>query len=654
MTAEESSAARTENLNKVRTSPEQSPTGDANGLRQWRFGPFVLDRVTRELTRDGERVHLAKRPFDVLEHLVAERPRLVARTELLQRFWAGKEVYEEALTRCVSSIRKALDDRDDPPRYLETRWNDGYRFVADVALTGPVADPVPTANVELPAEPAPASEGMPPPVPPPLRPSRWVLWTGLAAAVLVAILFWVRRDPPGQPPPMEQIRRVAVLPLAVAGIDTQFVDGINEELVQTVSRIEGLTLIARGSVAQSAADSADPVAIGKALGVQALLTGTVRRTGEHTVVALRLLSAADASILWSYDAQYDPQEITGSQGDIAAKLAMHLSARLRTAVPKGPRDPATYALYLRARHYWNQRTAASLHEAIRLFEQALAVEPNYAEAQVGLAETWLLMPMYANTAPFDSHPKARAAAEAALRLNPESSRAHMVLAVVSSQFDWDWPAADEHFRRAIALDPNNATAYQWRGESYCYRRQFGRCEADLREALALDPLSPILVTAQGIPARFSGDTAKARRIFAAALQKHPNFVFADFQLGLVAVIDQRWDEAIERLERVQLAMGPVMGGAPLAFAYARAGRADDALRIRHDLERLSAHQYVAPLAFSDIAMGLGDRELAFAWLARAMAVHDDFMVTVGVDHHHFDLHDDGRFQDMMRRVGTPL
>jgi serine/threonine-protein kinase len=453
---------------------------------------------------------------------------------------------------------------------------------------------------------------------------------------------------------MEQIRRIAVLPLSVAGIDTLFVDGINDELVQTVSRIEGLTLIARGSVTQSAAESTDPVVIGKALGVQALLTGAVRRSGEHTVVALRLLSAADASILWSYDAQFDPQEVAGSQGDIAAKLAMHLSARLRTAVPQGPRDPATYALYLRARHYWNQRTAASLQEAIRLFEQALAAEPDYAEAQVGLAETWLLMPMYANTAPFDSHPKARAAAEAALKLNPESSRAHMVLAVVSSQFDWDWPAADEHFRRAIALDPNNATAYQWRGESLCYRRQFDRCEADLREALALDPLSPILATAQGIPARFSGDTAKARRIFAAALQKHPNFVFADFQLGLVAVIDQRWDEAIERLERVHLAMGPVMGGAPLAFAYARAGRAADALRIRHDLERLSAHQYVAPLAFSDIAMGLGDHELALAWLGRAMAVHDDFMVTVGVDHHHFDLHDDARFQEMMRRVGTPL
>ena len=635
----------------MRTSPEQSRTEGGDAPSGWRFGPFELDRVTRELRRDGVRVHLAKRPFDVLEWLVAERPRLVTRAELLQRFWAGKEVYEEALTRCVSSIRKALDDRDESPHYLETRWNEGYRFIADVAVGAAEASAVP---VEAPmADPA---AGMPPGRPA----TRRGPWLAFAAVALLAAVAWIALErrttlpTPEQGAGLERIQRVAVLPLSVEGIDPLLVDGINDELVQAIARVEGLTIIARGSVQSTGSPDDDPVAIGRALDVQALLSGTVRSAGDQTVVALRLLDARDASVLWAYDARYDAVELARSREDIAARLATHLSARLRTATSIAPRDPATYALYLRARHFWNQRTAASLRQAIRLYGQAIDAEPDYAEAHVGLAESWLLMPMYAGTAPSEAHPKAREAAEAALRRHPESSRAHMVLGVVSSQFEWDWKMADEHFQKAIELDPNNATAYQWRAESRCYRHDFERCASDLREALALDPLSPILATAQGIPARFAGRAAEAREIFAAALRKHPSFVFAEFQLALIASAEGRWDEAIERYERALPAMGPVLGGAPLGYAYARAGRADDAKRILADLTRLSANQYVPPIAFSDVAIGLGDRELSLTWLNRALVVHDDYLVQVGVDHHHRDLHDDPRFQAIMARIGTPL
>ena len=636
----------------MRTSPEQSRTGGESAAQAWRFGAFELDRTTRELRRDGVRVHLAKRPFDVLERLVAERPRLVSRAELLQEFWAGREVYEEALTRCVSSIRKALDDRDDPPRYLETRWNEGYRFIAEVAPERPV--PAPVEIPEPSGPPAIAADAGPPaPTGSGLRP-----WLALAAVAVLALAAWwaVNRDPALRTSGagLERIHRVAVLPLAVSGLDPQLVDGIQDDLVQAIARVEGLTVIARGSVLSSTARADDPVAIGRALDVQALLTGTVRAAGEETVVALRLLDAGDASVLWAYDARFSPVDLAQSREDIAAKLATHLSARLRTAAAVAPRDPATYALYLRARHFWSLRTAASLRQAIQLYEKAIAAEPEYAEAHVGLAETWLLMPLYAGTAPAEAHPKARAAAETALRYHPESSRAHMVLGVVYSQFDWDWPTADAHFHKAIEFDPNNATAYQWRAESRCYRHDFEGCAADLREALALDPLSPILATAQGIPARFAGRIDEARRIFAAAHRKHPTFAFAEFQLAVIASAEGRWDEAIERYERVLPAMGPVLGGAPLGYVYARAGRVDDARRILADLTRLSANQYVPPIAFSDVAIGLGDREQSLAWLRRAMVVHDDYLTQVGVDHHHRDLHDDPRFQAIMAQVGTPL
>lgn len=635
----------------MRTSPEQSRAGTQRPPVRWRFGAFELDRTTRELLHGGKRVHLAKRPFDVLEYLIAERPRLVGRGELLQQFWSGREVYEEALTRCVSSIRKALDDRDNPPLFLETRWNVGYRFIGKVTAAidqGPAAAvDEEGAVVATPtgAEPSPAVTA------PSRRRARWL---AAAAVVLLAAGGWWLGHRSAQPGSTQQIRSVAILPLEVSGLDAQLVEGVNDELLQAVSRIEGLRVIARGSVLRTIEDTRDAVAIGRALGVQALLTGRVRQATDHTVVAIRLVDARDAAVLWSYDARFDPLAMADSPHEVATRLATHLSARLRTAPAHGSLRPDDYARYLRARHYWNQRTGASLREAIRLYEQVIAAEPDYADAHAGLAEAWLLMPLYAGAPPFEAHPKARAAAEAALRINPEASRAHMVLGVVSSQFEWDWRSADEHFLRAIALDPNNATAYQWRAESFCYRGQFERCEADLREALALDPLSPVLATAQGLPARFAGEWARARELFTDALRKHPSFALAEFELALIDSAEGRWHDAIARYERVLPAMGPILGGAPLGYAYARAGRTDDAQRILDDLRRLGTTQYVPPIAFSDVAIGLGDRELSLAWLGRAVAVHDDFITQVGVDHHHRDLHGDPRFQAIMARVGTPL
>jgi tetratricopeptide (TPR) repeat protein len=226
-----------------------------------------------------------------------------------------------------------------------------------------------------------------------------------------------------------------------------------------------------------------------------------------------------------------------------------------------------------------------------------------------------------------------------------------VLGVVSSQFEWNWKAADEYFLRAIQVDPNNATAQQWLAEAYCYRSRFEECARHLREALTLDPLSPILATARGLPARFSGRYDEAQRNYESVLQTYPSFSFAEYQLGLIASARGDWDTAARHLEHVLPVFGPVLGGAPLGYVYARAGRISEARAIEADLERLSATQYVAPLAFSDIAMGFRDYALAKKWLARAETVHDDFLVTIAVDHHHRELHGDPQFEAMLKRLG---
>lgn len=601
-------------------------------MARLRFGEFEFDTAARQLRRGGVVVHLARRPFDVLEYLIAERPRLVTRRELIERFWNGRDVYEEALTRCVSSIRKALDDQADPPRCLETRWAEGYRFIAEVA---PIAAPASTAA------PAPAARRV-------LPRRAWLALAALAAVALVALLLASRASAPDT----TTIRRIAVLPPDSQAVEPWLVEGLTDELTDACARIEGLSVIARGSVRRSLEAGADPAVVARQLGVDALLSWRLREAGDgQRRLALRLVRATDAAVIWTFESSYSSDELAGSAHEIAQRLALRLSASLRGPPVQPPRDAKTYETYLRARFHWNQRTASSLREAIRLYEAATRADPGFADAWAGLAESWLLMPLYASTAPFDAHPRARRAAEAALARDPASSRAYAVLGVVSSQFEWNWRAADQHFARAIELDPNNATAQQWLAESWCYRRDFERCAAHLREALDLDPLSPILAVSQGLPARFSGDYAKARRIFAAALEAHPSFPFAEYQIALVDSALGHWDESARRFERLQPLLGPVLVGAPLAYVYAKSGHRDAALALRADLERLSAVQYVPPLVFSDIAIGFGDHDEALRWVQRALTVHDDFLVTLAVDHHHSALRGDPRFEAVLSRAG---
>ncbi len=618
----------------MRNNPEKNQN-EGSEASIWHFGNYVLDRGSREIRCNHEPVHLSKRPFDVLEYLIAERSRLVSRAELLAKFWGAGEVYEEALTRCVSSIRKALGDTRDPPRFLETRWAEGYHFIGEVSVGSVAADP----KVPL------------------ISATGW-RWTraqrfGFAAVAILLLAasvagYWRQRDMRALE--RQPILRLAMLPVTAIGEERWLAEGMTDELIQSLSHIEGLTVISRGSVSEFGA-SPDPRAVARELGVQAVLATSLRRNGGASVLSARLLSAQDGAVLWAFDKEESQADLARSRTSIAVGLARHLSARLRAAPARLPRDPEAYRQYLRGRSQWNLRTAASISEAIRLFEQSSAREPEFADAKVGLAESWLLMPLYAGSAPYDAHPKARAAAETALKLDPESARAEAVLGVVASQYEWNWTESDRHFLRAIALDANLATAYQWWAESLCYRSRFAECELNMREARALDPLSPVLAVVSGVPARFAGDYALARTRVAAAQEAHPNFAFAEYQLGLIASAEGKWTEAIERLERAMPFMGPILGGAPLAFAYAKAGRKADALRIRGDLEALSAHAYVPPVAFGDIAMGFGDHELALVWLGRAAIVHDDFLVGINVDHHYRDLRRDQRFQALLKRIG---
>jgi tetratricopeptide (TPR) repeat protein len=330
---------------------------------------------------------------------------------------------------------------------------------------------------------------------------------------------------------------------------------------------------------------------------------------------------------------------------------VRLSARLRAPSAPVPRTEEAYTRYLRGRHLWQQRSGASLAGAIAEFEASRTSDPVYANAHLGLAESWLLLPLYAGRAPQETYPRARVAAEEALRLDPSSARAHAVLGVVTSQFDWDWEASDRHFAQAVALNPNDATALQWQAEAQCFRGRFDECAQGLRAARELDPLSPILAAAESFPARFSRDSAAALRILLAVEKAWPDFPFIQYQLGLVYCREEKWDEALRTLEAARPSFGLAIVGGEMANVYARSGRRAEAVRLRDEMLAMSRRAYFPPVTLAAAEIGLGDLDAALAHLERAVEVHDDFLVYLRNEHHVDVLRDTPRFQAILERLG---
>jgi serine/threonine-protein kinase len=603
------------------------------------LGAFQLEPGTRRLFRkDGTEIHLSQKPFQVLMHLVENRHRLVTRAELITRFWDDREVYDQALTRCLSSIRKALDDQADPPRYIETRWAEGYRYIGPFTELASAAAPI-TAEAAAPAgstakKPCPFCRAM-------------AALAVLAIAVAATIVYRATRDDGTDG---ADIRRIAVLPLrAGADVEPWMADGLSDRLINALSHIDGLTVIARGSTQDLSSAAPDAGELGRTLGVQAFISGSVTLSEDALHLAARLTSTADGSVLWTFDTQHPRTDPMRAEREVTLALASHLSARLRTALVQ-TRDESAYRHYLRARHLMRQRTEASLTQAIEHFDAAIAADPNYADAHSCKAEALLLLPLYAGAPPQDVRPRARAAAEAALRLDPQHGRAHLVLAVIT-QFDWNWAEADAHYDRAVALNPSDASAVQWRAEAQCFRRRFEACRAGLAVARELNPLSPIIAVIEGTARRWSGDHAGALQAYRAVQKRSPGFAFVNSELGQLYSAQGRWEEAIASFRAAEPAFDLSLVGGPLAYAYARSGRRAEALRLKNDMLAYQRAHYLSPVSLAIVELGLGNTDGALDLLERAVDERDEHVIFLAVGEHYRELEGHPRFRALLSRTG---
>jgi TolB-like protein/tetratricopeptide (TPR) repeat protein len=474
-------------------------------------------------------------------------------------------------------------------------------------------------------------------------------WHALSAAIgfTAGLTVWALVFAPPRRMPAVDVRSasVAVLPFAnLTGSDTDeyFSDGLTDELIQALSKIDHLSVTARTSAFTFKGRSVDVRDVGRDLGVEHVVEGSVRRDASRVRIAVTLTRAADGATVWSETFDRDLRDALSLQADIAHRVAASLSVQVAARTASLPASPSASAqeLYLRGRFLWNRRTAEALSMARGLFEQAIAREPGYAEAQAALAATYAVMEFNGVTPPGESAPAARAAAARALAIDADQTLALAVEAGFASAVDHDWPRSNQLFERAIALQPGDATARHWYGTNLVYLGRFDEGIRELQRAQQLDPLAmPIaysLAEAYLYARRFDRVLDQANGMLAA----DPEYVGTYDLLARAHAMLGQWDDALQAAGRCTLA--PVNR----AIVLARAGRRGEAEAVARSLTGSELASRL-PYAIAAVHAALGHVDEAFAWLERARASRQSDLVAVKVDPSFDSLRGDARFDALV-------
>ena len=452
---------------------------------------------------------------------------------------------------------------------------------------------------------------------------------------LGALIAWTRArsgDTAGE----AGLRRVAVLPFENLGDPDQayFADGITDEIRSKLATISGLQVTARTSSTHYAQGTKPAREIGRELGVDYLLTGTVRWNPEgrrsRVRVSPELVQATSGASRWQQSFDAPIAEIFHVQANIAERVARELGVALagrqqRHMEERATSDLGAYDLYLRGRHAWHQRPSTSLDQARQLLERALALDPEFALAYAALADVYTVLPLWSDIPPDQAYPRAKAAALAALKLDSTLAAPYAVLGDISAMYEWDWVEADRNFRRSLALDPNQANTHNWYNTDYL--TPVGRLTeavAEARRARELDPLSVLINGVYGHTLYRAGRLKEAEAHARGVMALDSSFISA---LGSIYLIQGRAAEAVPLLERGRdQTARRSFDLALLGYGYAKAGRRKEAEALLRELLERRSKGYVSSATIALLTAGLGDTTETFAWLRRAVEIHDPKLI----------------------------
>jgi len=628
-----------------------------------RFGTFELDLRAGELRKHGLRVRLQEQPFQILAMLLAHPGEVTTREELQKKLWPADTFvdFDHGLNKAISKIREALGDSAESPRFVETVARRGYRFLAEVK----VADTAPVHSPEPATQPHPSTEGRERPdlVREQVMPktfARSLAWKVSVFAILLVMASLVTWKLYSWKRPSPLIRSLAVLPLESLSSDASqdyFADGMTDELISDLGQISALRVISRTSVMAYKRARKPLPQIARELNVDAVVEGTVLRSGDQVRITAQLIEASSDKHLWSQSYEGELRDTLALQSKVARAIADQIRINVNSqeqAALKNVRvvNPQAYESFLKGRYFWNKRTADGLKVALAYFNQAIDEDPKYAQSYSGLADTYALLGdwQYAAMTPKEALPKAKAAAIKALELDSALGEAHNSLAFCLDGFDWDFDSAGKEFRRAIELNPGYATAHHWYAWHLSLLGRYDEAIVEMRKAESLDPLSIIINADLAELLVLSHSYDEAIRQSHKTIEMDPNFALAHNQLGQAYLQKQMHGEAIAELQKaVQLSEGSPTCMANLARAYAASGKRSEAAKLLSDLKRRSNPGYSHASEIAVIYAALGDKNQAMTWLEKGYEerFNPGVLLRPGFD----PLRSDPRFQNLVRRIG---
>jgi TolB-like protein/DNA-binding winged helix-turn-helix (wHTH) protein len=615
-----------------------------------RFRDYELDPDGFELCRAGHRLRLERKPMELLILLAERQGQLIKREEIIEKIW-GKDFFfdaENGINNAVRKIRSALHDNAEHPLYVETSLGKGYRFVA------PVERVFETANSH-------ATEPLIRQAPAAFRWRRaWFLALGLAASIAAAFAVnlagirsrvFARSVPP--------IRSIAVLPLQnLSGDATQeyFVDGMTDALITELAQFSSLRVISRTSAMHYKGSHQTLPEIARELNVDAVVEGSVIRSGNRVRITAQLLEARSDRHLWAKAYDRDTREVMSLQQDVADSIAHEVQAKLtpQENLRQAHRqvDPEAYDDYLRGLYFWHKFTEPGMRQAQEYFEKSVQKDTSYALGYAWLANTYGQLGDYVGPRK-DFMLKSKETSQKALQLDDNVAVAHGALGWVKWAYDWDWPGAESEFKRAIQLSPGHALSH---GIYARYLDSMGRFEEAIQEhriARDLDPLDLILIYDLGDHFGVSREYDQAIVEYRLVLGMDPNFIGAHRGLALAYEGKGMEKESVSEWEQEAMLAGLPEVAEGIKIAFARGGyKGALKARLTYDQHRRSEGSYVSFSRFARTYAALGEKDLAVQALEKAFAEREP-MAWLNVDPEWDPIRADPRFQDLVRRAGLP-
>ena len=633
----------------------------------YKFGPFRLDPAERLLLRDGEPVPLEPKVFDTLVLLIRDRGRLLRKDELMSGIWPDAVVEEGSLTRNISTLRRALGDGENGLRYIETVPTRGYRFVASVSDLGDEGhDPIngkhagAQTSKESSNEPAvrageavrslPSRAGYHADNIKHYKSGAVVAAVGLAIAVAIITYSYLARSGKAA------IDSVAVLPFANASGDPDMEylsDGITEYLINNLSQLPQLKVIARSSAFMYKGREVDPQEVAQALGVRAIVTGRIVQRGDSLEISVELINTSDRAQMWGEQYRRRATGLQAVQAEISRAVAEKLRLRLtgteeRRLTRSATDNPQAYQLYLAGLFHARKGNLEGFKKALDYLDQAVVLDPDFALAFASMPAVYSNLADVNALDPGEAVARGRAAAEKALELDEMLAEAHNGLAVIKRQ-EWDWPGAESEFKRAIELNPNLAAAHS----NYAlFLAVMGRTAEALAENKRAQELDPLRISFKGVEGGIlfsAGLYDEALQVFQNVIRMQPDYALAHSGLGRTYAAKGMYAEAINEFQTAINLYGETPSGLiDLGYAYAMSSERDKALAILNKLT--TSKEHVSPAGLAVLYAALGDKEMAFKSLERAYTAHDSQLQYLKVDPRCDSLRSDPRFANLLRRM----